>query len=130
MNVQEWVDGYGQAWRELDADAAAALFTEDAVYRDQPFQSPYVGLAGVREYWTNVTSTQSDVTVRMGDPVVSTDRRRAAVEWWVTMKNSGEPISLTGILVLRFAGDGRCEELREAWHIQPEYSEPPAGWGR
>ena len=30
MTPIEWLDAYRQAWVERDADAAAALFTEDA----------------------------------------------------------------------------------------------------
>jgi ketosteroid isomerase-like protein len=33
MTVDEWVEAYGRAWREKDADAVVELFTEDAEYR-------------------------------------------------------------------------------------------------
>jgi ketosteroid isomerase-like protein len=33
MTVEEWVEAYGRAWREKDADAVVGLFTEDAEYR-------------------------------------------------------------------------------------------------
>jgi hypothetical protein len=46
------------------------------------------------------------------------------------MRNSGEEVSVIGILFLRFAGDGRCEELREAWHFEMGDHAPPEGWGR
>ena len=39
-------------------------------------------------------------------------------------------LTLPGILMLRFAADGRCEELREVWHMQPGTRQPPPGWGR
>ena len=32
MTRDEWIAGYGSAWERADADAAASLFTEDAVY--------------------------------------------------------------------------------------------------
>jgi hypothetical protein len=129
VNVQEWINGYGRAWEARDADAAAGLFTPDAVYRDHPLGTAHVGQDGVRSYWANVTSTQDRVEVRFGTPIVSADERRAAVEWWVTMLNDQAEVTLTGILFLRFASDGRCEELREAWHFEAGRHEPPAGWG-
>ena len=90
---------------------------------------PHLGRSGVEDSWTNVTSTQEAVDVRYGRSVVAEDQRRAAVEFWVTMQNFGGPVTLTGILYLRFDESGSCEELREAWHFESGHLEPPAGWG-
>jgi ketosteroid isomerase-like protein len=127
MNVQAWVDEYGRAWRDKDADAVVALFTEDAEYRSSPFRDPSVGSTGIRDYWTRATSTQEDADVRMGTPVVAGDR--VVVEWWATMRDEGEEITLPGCLLLRFAADGRCAALREYWHVEPGLHEPHPGWG-
>ena len=35
--VAAWLEGYEEAWETLDANKAAALFTEDATYRDNPY---------------------------------------------------------------------------------------------
>jgi hypothetical protein len=67
--------------------------------------------------------------VRMGSPVESDGGRRAAVEFWVRMRSSGDEVTLIGILVLRFAENGRCEDLREAWFFEPGDHAPHAGWG-
>ena len=129
MTVQQWVDAYADAWRERDADAAAALFTEDSSYRAHPLQEAYLGSDGVRAYWADVTSTQDAVDVRMGSPVVSEDGRRAAVEFWVQMRSSGDEVTLIGILFLRFDEDGRCKDLRETWFFETGDHAPHAGWG-
>jgi len=54
-----------------------------------------------------------------------------AVEWWTTMMEDadGGPITLPGCLLLRFAPDGRCEELREYWHLEHGTHEAHPGWG-
>lgn len=129
MTLDDWLTRYAKAWREKDALAAAALFTEDGVYRDHPFGQPHIGRAGVEDYWRNVTATQKAVELRYGTAACSEDQRRAAVEFWVTMLNSGDPVTLSGILYLRFDNTGVCEELREAWHFESGHLEPPAGWG-
>ena len=129
MTVQQWIDAYAQAWRDRDAEAAARLFTEDALYRDHPLQEAHRGTDGVRSYWANVTSTQDRVDVRMGRPVESADGRRAAVEFWVRMLNSGAEVTLIGIMLLRFEEDGRCEDLRETWLFEPVDHAPHEGWG-
>jgi uncharacterized protein (TIGR02246 family) len=127
MNVQAWVDEYGRAWRDQDADAAAALFTEDAEYRSSPFREPAVGLDAIRAYWEDVTSAQEDVAVRMGTPFAAGDL--VAVEWWATMIEDGEETTIPGCLLLRFAPDGRCTALREYWFQKPGRREPHTGWG-
>jgi ketosteroid isomerase-like protein len=124
---EEWLEGYARAWEEGDAEAAASLFTEDAVYRSHPFREAHVGTEGIRAYWTRATSTQEDVSVRYGDPVAAGDK--LAVEWWATFRDDGEEVTLPGILLLRFAPDGRCEELREYWHLEDGRTDPPDGWG-
>lgn len=129
MTVQEWVDAYAQAWRDRDAEAAGAIFTEDSLYWDHPLQEPHRGAQGVRDYWAGVTSGQENVDVRMGRPVESADGRRAAVEFWVRLLAGGTPATIPGILFLRFAEDGRCEELREAWFFEPSDNPPHDGWG-
>jgi hypothetical protein len=129
VTVREWVDAYAEAWRDRDADAAAALFTEGSSYREHPLQEAHRGSEGVRSYWETVTATQDRVDVRMGEPVTSATGRRAAVEFWVRMLNAGDEVTLVGILFLRFAEDGRCEDLREAWFFESGDHDPHAGWG-
>ena len=58
------------------------------------------------------------------------DGDRVAVEWWTTMTAGGAPATLAGCLLLAFAGDGRCRDLRECWHEAEERIDPPADWGR
>lgn len=129
MTVQEWVYEYGRAWRDRDPDAAAALFSENCLYRDHPTGEAHRGPDGVRSYWANITSTQENPNVRMGEPIVSADHRRAAVEFWVRMLNSGQEVTVIGILFLRFAEDSRCEELRETWNFETGDHAPPDDWG-
>jgi hypothetical protein len=127
LTVAEWIDGYRAAWETRDPDAAAALFTEDASYRDTPYSEPALGRDGVRDYWAEVTATQEDVEFLSGTPVVEGDR--AAVEWWVTMLNGGAEVTLAGEFLLRFDENGLCRELREYWHYSEGRLAPPAGWG-
>lgn len=128
MTVDEWADRYARAWEERDEDAIAALFTPDAEYRSAPFREPFRGEAEIRAYWRRGAGTQQDVRVRMGRPFMDGDR--AAVEWWTTMNDTDDgEVTLPGCLLLRFAPDGRCSELREYWHLEPGRHEPHDGWG-
>lgn len=127
MGIEEWAEAYRVAWETADSKAAGALFTDDATYRYVIFDEPHAGRAGIEAYWSGVTATQSDVTVRMGRPFV--DGSRAVVEFWTTMLADGDPLTLSGSLLLHFDGDGVCTDLREYWVALPETRRPPDGWG-
>lgn len=127
LSVTQWLDGYRKAWEERDTAAVVGLFTEDAIYREQPYEAPFLGRAGIGDYWTKVTATQDDVRLRYGTPIV--DGRHAAVEWWVTMRNGGADVSLAGEFWLSFDDAGLCSELREYWHFAEGRQSPPDGWG-
>jgi hypothetical protein len=127
MDVASWLEAYRRAWEGKDAEAAAALFDEQATYRSNIFEEPYIGRVGVRRYWQDATRTQEDVRVMMGRPFVDGDR--VAAEFWTTMVNDGAEITLPGCLLLRFNEDGLCLALREYWHIDQGRLDPPPGWG-
>jgi hypothetical protein len=127
MTPDEWLAAYRSAWIGRDPDAAAALFTEDATYLEQPYDVAFVGPQGVRDYWERVTPTQADVEVVYGTPVSSDNR--TAVEWWVTLTSSGAPITLAGEFMLTFDESGLCRTLREYWHFADGAQSPPPGWG-
>jgi SnoaL-like domain len=125
---ERWAERYRRAWETADADEIADLFTPDAAYRSNVFREPYVGSAAIRQYWQRGAGSQRGVVVRMGRPVVGAER--VAVEWWTTMidPDDGE-VTLPGCLLLRFAVDGRCQELWEYWQVRPGRQDPPAGCG-
>ncbi len=128
MELADWVEGYRRAWEERDPEAVVALFTEDASYRSSPFREPpNLGHDGIRAYWARATASQEDVEVEMGEPLV--DGNVVAVEWWTRMRSEGEEVTLVGCLLLRFAADGRCEDLREYWNFEGGRLSPHEEWG-
>jgi uncharacterized protein (TIGR02246 family) len=116
--VEDWLDRYGRAWEARDPDAAAALFTEDATYRETPFAEPLRGAAGVRDYWAGVTELQEDV--RFGYELLAVTGDLAIALWTSAFSRApgGERAELDGVFVLRFGDDGLCRELREWWHAR------------
>jgi SnoaL-like domain len=98
--AREWLEAYRRSWEEADADAVAKLFSGSAAYRSHIFQPPHVGRDAIRAYWRRATSTQTDVGVRVGEPLVQD--RRAVAEWWTVMHDEDDGnITLPGCLVLR-----------------------------
>jgi ketosteroid isomerase-like protein len=127
MTPTQWLAAYQKAWVERDADAAAALFTEDATYAEQPYEAAFAGRRGIRDYWARVTATQSDIEMTFGTPI--TVGNRTAVEWWTTLENGGNPITLAGAFLLTFDAAGLCRTLREYWHFAEGTKTPRSGWG-
>lgn len=128
QTVGEWLDAYRVAWETRDPEAAAVLFTEDATYLEEPYGEPFRGRDGVRDYWTRVTATQEDIEFRTGEAIVAGSR--AAVEWWVTLRNGGADVTLAGEFWLEFDDAGLCRTLREYWHYREGRLAPPPAWGR
>lgn len=123
----EWIGSYGEAWETADEDLIASLFTEDAGYRSSPFREPYRGREEIRAYWRRAAGSQRETRVRMGSPFG--EGNRVAVEWWTTMVDDGGEVTLPGCLLLWFAADGRCADLREYWNLERGRRAPFAGWG-
>jgi uncharacterized protein (TIGR02246 family) len=126
-DIQNWVEAYRRAWETSDPPAAADLFTDDATYRSNIFDEPHVGRAGIEAYWAQATSTQRDIEVRMGRPIVDGDR--VSVEFWTAMENDGADVTLPGCLLLTFDQDGRCRSLHEYYTFAEGRLEPPPEWG-
>jgi uncharacterized protein (TIGR02246 family) len=128
VRVEEWARRYARAWEEADAEAAAALFTEDATYRSDPFGEPHRGREGVRAYWRDVTASQAKVVVDVGR--ILADGNRVLVEWWTQMDSDGTPVTLPGALILDFDEAGLCRALREYYNVEVgRRLSPPEGWG-
>lgn len=127
IDLGAWIEAYGWAWETGDGELMASLFDEHANYRSSPFREPFRGHDEIRAYARRNAATQRDRHVRMGRPFV--DGSRVAVEWWTTMIDGAEAVTLPGCLLLRFAAEGRCSELREYWHVEPGKREPFPGWG-
>jgi predicted SnoaL-like aldol condensation-catalyzing enzyme len=127
IELAAWIETYRKAWEEADDRTVVDLFTDDATYRSSIFEEPHRGKEGIGAYWREVTSTQRDARVRMGRPIA--DGARVAVEWWTTMENGGEEITLPGCLLLEFDDEGRCKSLHEHWEWAEGRRDPPPEWG-
>ena len=116
--LDDWLKGYEEAWETLDADRAAALFTQNATYQDDPYSEPYQGREGIHEYWSTVTSDQKDVDFTY--KVLAVEDNTGIAQWHseFKQKSTGSDIILDGIFVLEFSPGSLCQSLREWWHIQ------------
>jgi uncharacterized protein (TIGR02246 family) len=113
-----WLTAYGRAWEARDPQAAADLFSEDATYRETPFDEPARGREAIAEYWSRVTAGHDGV--RFGYEILAVADDTGIARWWASFQSirSGKPVELDGIFVVLMDADGRCKKFREWWHYR------------
>ena len=111
--LTEWLDEYGRAWEERDADAAAELFTEDAVYQWGPFGRKLRGRPVIREAWADAVESQRNV--KFGYEVMTATARGGIVRWWVgaDMPDEGVHSRNEGVFRIAFDETGLCTNFEE-----------------
>jgi len=114
---KKWLDAYGAAWENGDADAAAALFTEDAAYHETPFDEPMTGIQAIHRYWTE-GAAQSQKDVAFSYEALAVVGNVGLARWHASFVRirTGKRVELDGFLLAEFAAAGKCAVFREWWH--------------
>ena len=113
-----WLDAYGKAWESRNAEAAAALYTEDGRYQVTPFLEPMRGRKAIFEYWSEVARTEENV--RFGYDILVANAELNIARWTASFVRvpPGLQTQLDGIFLISLDGEGRCKSLQEWWHKQ------------
>ena len=125
--VNRWIRNYAKAWLKKDPKVIASLFTEDATYHSHPFRPLNQGRKSILDYSLGALDVGQVYEVRFGKPVV--EGSRAGVEYWTTMKEKLEDVTLAGCIMLHFAKNGLCKELHDYWVLQTGRQQAPPNWG-
>ncbi len=123
--ARRWASTWQRAWEAQEVEPIVALYADAAVFSSAPFRTPYRGRAGVRAYVAAASADEAKVRCRFGEPLVEADR--AAVDWWASLVENGEEITLAGTSLLRFDAEGLVIEQRDTWNQAAGRHEPPAG---
>lgn len=117
---KSWLDAYGKAWESRDAEAGAALHTENGTYQVTPFVEPLRGRKAIFEYWSNVARTEENV--KFGYEILVASRELNIARWSASfvIVPQGLKTKLDGIFVISLDEEGRCTSLREWWHKQQD----------
>jgi ketosteroid isomerase-like protein len=121
------MDGWTRAWPEKDADLAASLYADDALYLPQPLGPPYRGPVGAREFASQAFAAE-EVPTRLwfGEPLISGSR--ASVEYWAVVTRDGNEFTIAGVAVIRFQLDGRVADERNYSAVGEGGRAPAADW--
>jgi ketosteroid isomerase-like protein len=118
--VNQWLAGYEAAWRAPGTGHLMEIFTEDASYRQSPYQEPVVGLTAIGRMW-DAGRDGPDEVFTLATDIVAVDGSTAVVRAEVYY---GNPVSqeYRDLWVMRLVDDGRCSRFEE-WPFWPE--QPP-----
>ncbi len=120
QDVQRWLDEYGVAWINGDPEQAATLFTDNALYRETPFDDPMKGRDEIIQYWQEgAADAQEDVEFSSKVWAAAGDRAVAGWQASFTRKASRTRVELDGTFRLDFSTDEDvllCRNLEEWWH--------------
>jgi len=126
--ARRWAEGYEAAWRAGDPEAAAALYAPGTHYRSEAFRAPHLGREGVLAYTRQAYASEGGQDPRFGTPFAA--GASAAVEWWTTTLEDGQPATLIGTSVLSFTPDGLVATARDYWFLEPGTHLPNDDWGQ
>jgi ketosteroid isomerase-like protein len=112
--LSSWIAGYLRAWESNEPDDIRALFTEDAEYRDRPYNKPWRGHDEIVEGWLKAKDIPGDARFEW-EPVVDTPELGIAQATTVYTKTSG---TFSNLWLVRFAPDGRATSFTEWWMEQ------------
>ena len=125
--ARRWAETWEAGWRTHDVAAIVALYAEECAYRSHPFRPVHQGRVGAVAYITQAFSTEQDPDPHFA--VVAANGDRAAVEWWCTALDDGQPVTLAGASMLRFADDGLVVEEHDYWNQADAVHHPHDAWG-
>jgi hypothetical protein len=110
-----WLEGYFVAWRSNDPAEVEALFTEDAVYSYGPFTEPASGRDAIVRSWVD-GGVQPGLETWF--EVLAVEGERGVAQWRVSFDvEAAGRVTMDGILVCDFDGQGRCTLHREWYQL-------------
>jgi ketosteroid isomerase-like protein len=114
--VSRWLAGYEAAWRAPGTDGLAEIFTEDASYRQSPYEEPVIGLHAIRRMWEQEREGPDEVFA-LATQIVAVEGPAAVVRAEV---GYGDPVhqEYRDLWVIRLGEDGRCSWFEE-WPFWP-----------
>jgi ketosteroid isomerase-like protein len=114
--VRRWLAAYEGAWRAPGTENLARIFTEDASYRQSPYQEPVVGLGAIRRMW-DAERDGPDEVFTLATDILAVDGPTAVVRAEVRY---GDPFrqEYRDLWIMQLEDDGRCRWFEE-WPFWP-----------
>jgi ketosteroid isomerase-like protein len=109
------MDAYRRAWTYNDPADIRSLFAEDAVYRTEPYATPWRGRHAIVDFWLERKDEPGD-TEFTWHPLAVTDDVAIVVG---ETRYRTPPRTFSNLWVIRLDPEGRCTEFTEWWMERP-----------
>jgi ketosteroid isomerase-like protein len=120
--IASWVETYERAWRTAGTDALASLFTSDATYSMEPYDTPAQGLGAIAELWER-ERTGPDERFTMTSEIVAVEGDVGVVR--IEVDYPDKRLTFRDLWIIRLDANGRCLAFEE-WPFWPEKGFTPA----
>jgi hypothetical protein len=121
--VARWLSDYVAAWRTYDATTIGALFSDDAVYRWQPWvegEDAAVGREAIVASWLDDQDAPGSWEAEYRPWAVDGNRAVAVgVSRYLATDDAPETV-FHNVFLLRFDDDGRCAEFTDVYMRRPD----------
>lgn len=111
---RDLIDAFGKGWERGKVDDLMAVFSEGAVFLDDPFSEKVSGKSAIRDYWKDIPYHQSEITFTPGEVF-------AAGPWFSTefrvvyrRRRTGEWVDARGAIFCE-TEEGKVSEMRMYW---------------
>ncbi len=118
QHFEAWLETYGRASAENDAQMSANLFAAHARYFENPFDEPITGRDAIFEYWNKGAQTLTDKTSSF--EILAAQNNCGIARWQsqFTVIATGKRRALDCVFLVEFDDDGLCQTFREWWHMR------------
>lgn len=117
-HFRRWLNIYGKASEENDAQASADLFAQDACYYESPFDEPMIGREAIFAYWNKGAQTLKD---KISCHEILAVKDKIGIARWqsrFTVIESRKRLALDCLFVVEFDEAGLSQTFREWWHFR------------
>ncbi len=111
-DATDWINAFGTAWRDADAQAARELFSGDATYWWGPFDR-IEGRDAIVDRWRSAVDRQQQLRFDFG--VLAIEGDTTIAHWHALLDQDDACVELNGIMCVTLDVDGRCTTFREWW---------------
>ena len=109
------LDTFARGWSRAQTDVLVSVFDEEAVFLETPFSNPIQGIAGIRQYWSEVPVHQAEITVTTGEIYSAGPWFASEFKAVFRRRRTGEWVEAKGAIFCE-TRDGLITEMRMYWH--------------